>query len=102
MRTQDGLSSVAEARGDLEEFVAFYLVERYVPSMTADELDAAVVRLEGLPAGSARHLWTVLVGDEDTCLSVFEAADAEAVERANTGAGFPVDRVVRVIAFGTR
>jgi hypothetical protein len=79
--------------------VAFYLVERYVPSMTAAELAAAVVRLGELPTAEVRHVWTVLVGDEDTCLSVFEATDAAAVEDANARADFHFDRVVAVTSF---
>jgi hypothetical protein len=78
-------------------FVAFYLVERYVPSMTPDELAIAVARLDEL-SGVARHVWTVLVRDEDTCLSVFEASDADAVEAANALANFHLDRIVEVTA----
>jgi hypothetical protein len=76
--------------------VAFYLVERYVPSMTAAELAAAMARIDELPDDDVRHLWTVLVRDEDTCLSVFEGPDAAAVEEANARARFPLDRVVEV------
>ena len=82
--------------GWMEDFVAFYLVERYVPSMTAEELTDAVARLAEMPAAEARHIWTVLVGGEDTCLSLFEAVDAQAVEEANARARFHVDRVVGV------
>ncbi len=76
--------------------MAFYLVERYVPSMTAAELAAAMARIDELPDDDVRHLWTVLVRDEDTCLSVFEGPDAAAVEEANARARFPLDRVVEV------
>ena len=76
--------------------MAFYLVERYVPSMTAAELAAAMLRIGELPHHDVRHLWTVLVRDEDTCLSVFEGPDAAAVEEANARARFPLDRVVEV------
>jgi hypothetical protein len=81
--------------------VAFYLVERYVPSMPAGELEAAVARLDGSDA-TVSHLWTILVGAEDTCLSVFEAPDPEAVVAANARAGFPLDRVVEVAQYGGR
>jgi hypothetical protein len=82
--------------------VAFFLVERYVPSMTAADLRAAIARLDELPRGDVRHLWTILVAVEDTCLSVFEGADAEAVEEANARASFHLDRVVEVSPFGIR
>ena len=85
--------------GFVEVFVAFYLVERYVPSMAAAELAAAVARLGELPGDGVRHLWTVLVRGEDTCLSVFEASDAAAVEEANKRANFRLDRVVEVTPF---
>jgi hypothetical protein len=75
--------------------VAFYLVERYVPSMPADELRAAIARID-VPHARVIHLWTILIRAEDTCLSVFEAPDVEAVVRANARASFPLDRVVEV------
>jgi hypothetical protein len=76
-------------------FVAFYLVERYVPSMPAADIREALARISA-PQDEVRHLWTVLVRAEDTCLSVFEASDVEAVVRATARAGFPCDRVVEV------
>ncbi len=79
----------------LEAIVAFYLVERYVPSMPADEIHAAIARIE-VPHAQVRHLWTILVRAEDTCLSVFEAPHVEAVVQATARAGFPFDRVVEV------
>jgi len=75
--------------------VAFFLVERYVPSMPAAEIHAAITRII-VPQAQVRHLWTILVKAEDTCLSVFEASDVEAVVQANAQAGFPFDRVVEV------
>ncbi len=75
--------------------VAFYLVERYVPSMPAAEIREALARIN-VPQDEVRHLWTILVRAEDTCLSVFEASDVEAVVRATNRAGFPLDRVVEV------
>jgi len=76
--------------------VAFYLVERYVPSITAAELEAAVARLDDLPEPGVRHVWTILVADEDTCLSVFEGPDPTAIEAANRRASFPLDRIVEI------
>ncbi|MEP6639221.1 MAG: hypothetical protein ABJC39_07705, partial [Chloroflexota bacterium] len=57
-----------------------------------------LARIDELPPGPVRHLWTIQVAGEDTCLSVFEAPDAAAVTAANTQAGFHVDRVVEVSA----
>jgi hypothetical protein len=63
--------------------------------MPAADLDAAIARIDADHA-AARHLWTIVVPAEDTCLSVFEAPDVDAVLQANARAGFPVDRVVEV------
>jgi hypothetical protein len=75
--------------------VAFFLVERYVPSAPDGELQAAISRMDE-PRAPARHVWTVLVKSEDMCLSLFEAPDLDAVVQANAGFGFPLDRVVEV------
>jgi hypothetical protein len=75
--------------------VAFYLVERYVPSMPAVDIQAAIARIDA-PQAEVRHVWTILVRDEDTCLSVFEAPNVEAVVQAIARVGFPFDRVVEV------
>ena len=84
----------------------FFLVERYVPSIAAPAVASSVQRLNaGRAGGEARHLMTLLVPREETCLSVFQAEDAEAVGAANSAAGFDVDRVVEVQVFpgsGTR
>ena len=79
----------------MEVVVAFYLVERYVPSMPAADLQAAIARID-MPHAQVRHLWTIVVTYEDTCLSVFEGPNVEAVVQANARAGFPLDRVVEV------
>lgn len=83
----------------------FFLVERYVPSVDAPAVASSVERLNAAPGGEVRHLMTLLVPREETCLSVFQADDTEAVSAANSRAGFDVDRVVEVQVFpgsGTR
>ncbi len=74
----------------------FYLVERYAPSISPDIVAAAARRLRETSDETARHVCTVLVSAEETCLSVFEAMNAHAVERANQHADFPLDRIVEV------
>ena len=96
MRIVEPLSSVSLGLRGLEVRVAFYLVERYMPSLTAADLQAAIARIDALPRGRVRHLWTILVAGEDTCLSVFEGPDVEAVEEANARASFHLDRVVAI------
>jgi muconolactone delta-isomerase len=73
--------------------VGVYLVERYVPSMNGEDLAAAVGRLDRT-GSMVRHVWTTLVAEEQTCLSLFEADDLSSVEVANLEAAFPFDRVV--------
>jgi hypothetical protein len=77
----------------------FFLVERYIPSISSGSVGPAVQRLRQSAPGSVRHLYSVLVPDEESCLSVFEAADAGAVEAANERALFQLDRIVEVEVF---
>jgi len=77
----------------------FFLVERYIPSISSSSVKSAARRLAETSDGSARHLITLLVADEETCLSVFEAADAQAVETANQQAHFGLDRIVEIELF---
>lgn len=77
----------------------FFLVERYIPSISSGSVEPALLRLRQAAPGSVRHLCSVLVADEETCLSVFEAADAGAVEAANGRARFQLDRIVEVEVF---
>ena len=73
-----------------------YLVERYVPSLERAELSAAASRLDDLSAGDVHHVTTVIISDEDTCISIIEAPDPAAVESLNERAGFAFDRIVEV------
>src|SRR3990170_2027999 len=77
----------------------FFLVERYIPSMSSGSVGPAIQRLRQSAPGAARHLYSVFEKDEEPCLSVFEAADARAVEAANERARFEVDRIVEVEVF---
>ena len=79
--------------------MAFYLVERYVPSVSAVEIARSVARLTDAAGDDVRHLYTLLVLGEDTCLSLFEASGAGAVEAANERAEFPLDRIVQAAVF---
>jgi hypothetical protein len=59
-------------------------------------VEGATRRLVDLADDVTRHLFTVLLPEEETCLSVFEAADRAAVEAVNERAGFDLDRIVEV------
>lgn len=78
----------------------FYLVERYVPSISEHDVIAGAARLSDAEPGNVRHLLTVLLPGEDTCLSVFEAASSAAVQLVNQEAGLTLDRIVEVTVIG--
>jgi hypothetical protein len=78
----------------------FFLVERYVPSISADSIEAAVRRLNESTGPGGHHLVTLLIRGEETCLSVLEAPDVRAVGLANERAQFDLERVVEVEVFG--
>jgi hypothetical protein len=63
--------------------------------MPAADIQAAIERID-VRRAKVRHVWTILVRAEDTCLSVFEAADVQAVIQATARADFPFDRVSEV------
>ena len=68
----------------------YFLVERYLPEAAVGSLVAATQR----QTGSTRHIGTVVIAAEETCLSVFEAADALDLAAAIDAAGLPADRIV--------
>ena len=80
-----------------------FLVERYLPGLRADELEAFTTRLAAATAAvradgrSVRWLRSVALPEEDTCLCVFRAASREDVEEANRRAGAPYERIVPAV-----
>jgi Protein of unknown function (DUF4242) len=82
-----------------------FLVERYIARLDAAALAAIAARLERatseLAAAGHEVRWlhsTALVEDE-TCLCLFDAADAEDVVAVNERAGVPYERVAEVVSF---
>lgn len=73
-----------------------FLVERYLPGVTLDDLRASVERLEAVVPrdGSVRHVSSTLVPGEEAVFAVFVAVSAEAVAALNHAAGLQVDRLV--------
>jgi hypothetical protein len=74
----------------------YFLVERYLPAIPSERVDLAARRLEALLDPGVRHLLTLVVPGEETCLSVFEAPDPAAVRDLNERAAFDLDRIVEV------
>ena len=80
--------------------MAKYLVERYLPKFTNDQLVAAATRAktttaemskEGTPI---RYLRSFFIPGEDKCFCLFEGPSADVVRQANDRAELPYERVV--------
>lgn len=78
--------------------VGTYVVERYLTGWNGDEIDALLSRLDGLETRFAaldvHYLHSIVLDHDETCLSVFDGPDADAVRLANDEYGLPTDRVV--------
>jgi hypothetical protein len=77
-----------------------YLVERYVPGATGDDIAAAAHRVaaasermtaEGI---AVRYLGTTFIPADETCFCEFEARSREQVVWANERANVPFARIV--------
>jgi hypothetical protein len=73
-----------------------FLVERYLPSIASGDVERVTQRLDVLAGAYVRHVLTLVVLGEETCLSIFEAPDPAAVRDLNERAGFDLDRIVEV------
>ena len=71
----------------------YFLVERYLPEADVRSVVAAAQRSTGV-TDDPRHIGTVVIAAEDTCLSLFEAADAGSVAAAIEATGLPANRIV--------
>jgi hypothetical protein len=76
-----------------------YLVERYLPGLTADALRAGLGRAQAacaqLTASGApvRYRGSMFLPDEESCFCRFDAESAETVARANEMAQLPFARI---------
>ncbi len=79
-----------------------YMVERYLPGITNDQLTAAAGRAkevtarmteEGTPV---RYLRSTFIPGEDKCYCLFDGPSEDAVRQANERAEIPLERVVEV------
>jgi hypothetical protein len=82
-----------------------YMVERYLPGMTARELDEAGARLaataEELAAQGVgvRYVGSTFVPKEESCFCRFEASSREVVQRVCERARLPFARIHAVRSF---
>src|SRR5262249_44008344 len=83
--------------------LATFLVERYWPGVSPEQLEEAVargtrsvraMRRRGRPI---RYLRSTLIPDDETVLCLFEAASSADVAEVNRGAGMPFDRIVDAV-----
>lgn len=79
-----------------------YLVERYLPGLSADEVRAAIRRLRTVvgqmteEGTTIRYLSGAYVAEEESCFCQFIAPSREAVAVANERAAFPFARILDV------
>jgi hypothetical protein len=82
--------------------VGYYLVERYLPGITEQELTEATARLRAAAEREALcYLGSTFVPAEEACFCRFEAPSREAVERACRRADVPFARITEARAFPT-
>ena len=80
-----------------------YMVERYLPGITTDQLSGAAARAKSTTAQMSeegtpvRYLRSTFIPGEDKCYCLFEGPSAEAVEEANKRADIPYERVVEAM-----
>jgi hypothetical protein len=85
-----------------------FLVECYWPGVSVSRVaaaDAKTVRaLEafGDRTAGARHLGSIFVPGDELLLRVFAGGSTAIIEKANTLAGVPVERVVAILALPSR
>ena len=80
-----------------------YLVERYLPGLTPDQLAAAAgsakrttetMTQEGTPV---QYLRSTFIPGEEKCFCLFEGPSAEVVRTANDRAQLPYERIVEAM-----
>lgn len=79
--------------------VPSYLVEVYIATHDAAELESAARQATALAAGSTaiRHLGSVVLLPEEVCLHVFEAPSLATLSAASERARLGHDRVVETV-----
>ncbi len=80
-----------------------YMVERYLPGITVDQLSAAAARAksttaqmtqEGVPI---RYLRSTFIPGEEKCFCLFDGPSVDAVKQANEQAEIPFERIVEAV-----
>jgi uncharacterized protein with GYD domain len=85
-----------------------YMVERYLPDVTARQLDDASTRLAVATRELAAHgvevryISSTFIPEEESCFCRFEAPDANVVRRACEQAGVEFARIVETRDFSPK
>jgi Nickel responsive protein SCO4226-like len=80
-----------------------FVVERYLPAVSPRELAAAVDRdrqaAEGMTAAGIpiRHLSTIHIPSDESCLCLFDAPSLDALREAQEHAGIDFERIVEAV-----
>jgi hypothetical protein len=86
----------------------FYLVERYIPGATADDVASTLERVESTTVQmaregiSVRYLGATFVPGDEMCFCEFEAHSREAVVWANERANVPFARILPAVRLSAR
>lgn len=80
-----------------------FVVERYLPAVSLEDLAAAVDRdrraAEGMTAAGipVRHLSTIYVPSDESCFCLFDAPSADALREAQECSGIGFERIVEAV-----
>lgn len=78
-----------------------FVVERYLAGWTGEEIDELEQRCDEFSsefiARGVRHVESIVIPGDETCLSVFEGPDAETVRDANEACLLPTGRVLPAV-----
>jgi hypothetical protein len=88
--------------------MGFYLVERYLPGASRDDLASAATRIAAVAAQMdaegirVRYRGSSFIPDEETCFCEFEAPSIDEVEWANERAQVPYARILHAVRLPVR
>ena len=83
--------------------MAKYLVERYLPGFTPDQIAAAAASAKRTTAAMTQegtpvqYLRSTFIPGEEKCFCLFEGPSAEVVRTANDRAHLPYERIVEAM-----
>ena len=79
--------------------MSVFMVERYLVGWTPDEVHELIERTNELAAALAddqvRHVASVYIEADETCLCLFDGPDCERVQAVNERHSLPFGRIVR-------